>query len=233
MALGLLETESTAAVETDESTVEPTENSADVLDTAAALSDPTWSANAAQAKSLFGMEGTPANAIINIKSGNFKAIAGAYPTANFEAAIATLKKGPAQSDDAGNAGTLTQEQIKAVLEGAHYYANEGAEIVIVEYTDLLCPFCQRHYSAKTLENIVNADKGVALIIKNMPLAQLHPTAPLGAKGVECAGQLGGSQAYYSYFDKAFTYSTFNGSNVVEIAKTVGLDAEAFAACFTK
>ena len=67
----------------------------------------------------------------------------------------------------------------------------------------------------------------------MPIAGLHPNAPLGAKGVECAGKLGGSEKFYTYLDKAFAENDFNGSNVVSLAEGIGLDKEAFVACFTK
>ena len=105
--------------------------------------------------------------------------------------------------------------------------------MIVEYSDILCPFCQRHYNAKTIENIVDADSTVGMVFKNMPIAALHPTAPIGAKGVECAGKIAGTKAFYTFLEKAFTYTTFNNDNVTEIAKAIGLDKNEFAACFTK
>ena len=120
-----------------------------------------------------------------------------------------------------------------MLKGAYYYKNEGAEIVIVEYSDLLCPYCQKHFDNKTIESIVDADATVALVFKNNPIAQLHPTAPIGAKGAECAGQLGGSKAFYNFIAKGFTYSTFNNDNVTEIATSIGLDKAQFVACLNK
>lgn len=204
------------------------------LDTKAALNDPTWNANWMEADSLFGLRGTPGNAVINVKNGNFKAVSGAYPQSAFEAVIADLKAGKELvNDDMGNAGKLTEKQISLLLEGAHFNGDQNADIVIVEYSDLLCPFCQRHYNDKTLENIIAADSSVALVFKNMPIVSLHPNAPLGAKGVECAGELWGSEHFYAYLDKAFAQSDFNGSNVIKIAEEIGLDREAFVACFTK
>lgn len=212
------------------------EDTADELniDTKAALNDPTWDTNSAEADSLFGLRGTPGNAVINVKNGNFKAVGGAYPQSAFEAVIADLKAGKELvNDDMGNAGKLTKEQIAGLLENVYYNGDQNADIVIVEYSDLLCPFCQRHYNDKTLENIVASDNSVALVFKNMPIAGLHPNAPLGAKGVECAGKLGGSEKFYAYLDKAFAQSNFNGANVVKIAEEIGLDSDAFVACFTK
>ena len=206
----------------------------EVVNTDVAIGDAKWAANSEEAFKYFDLQGTPGNVVINTKTGNYKAIGGAYPQSEFEAAVAAVKAGSATTDGAGRAGTLTQEQVAGLLKGVHYYKNEGAEIMIVEYSDILCPFCQRHYNAKTIENIVDASNGkVALVFKNMPIAGLHPTAPLGAKGAECAGQIGGTKAYYDYLTQAFTYKVFNGSNVVDIAKKVGLDEAKFAACFTK
>ena len=119
-----------------------------------------------------------------MKNGNFKAIGGAYPQSAFEAVIADLKAGKElTSDDMGKAGKLTKDQITALLKDVHFSGDKNADIIIVEYSDLLCPFCKRHYNDKTIENIVAADKAVALVFKNMPIAGLHPNAPLGAKGV--------------------------------------------------
>lgn len=222
-----------AETQTEETGDTKTEQNTEVVNTQVANGEAKWAVNAQEALNYFGLQGTPGNVVLNTKTGHYKAIGGAYPQSQFEAAVATIKAGEAKTDEAGQAGTLTQEQIAALLKGVHYYKNEGAEIVIVEYSDLLCPFCQRHFNAKTLENIVNADKGVALVFKNNPIAQLHPTAPIGAKGAECAGQIGGSQAFYNFIAKAFSYSTFNNDNVTEIATSIGLDKAQFSACLTK
>lgn len=218
------------------------ENSADAqvpadesgIDTKAAFNDTKWEENSKEAASLFELSGTPGNAVINVKNGNFKAIGGAYPQSAFEIVIADLKAGKElATDDMGKAGKLTNDQITALLKNAHFKGDSKAEIVIVEYSDLLCPFCKRHYNDKTLENIVDADKNVALVFKNMPITGLHPNAPLGAKGVKCAGDLGGAEKFYAYLDKAFAANDFNGTNVVDIAEEIGLDKDAFVACFTK
>lgn len=223
----------TKAEETTGAEETQTVQSTDVVNTDVANGDAKWAANAQEALNYFGLQGTPGNVVLNTKTGHYKAIGGAYPQSQFDTAVATIKAGEAKTDEAGQAGTLTQEQIAALLKGVHYYKNEGAEIVIVEYSDLLCPFCQRHFNAKTLENIVNADAGVALVFKNNPIAQLHPTAPIGAKGAECAGQIWGSQAFYKFLEKAFSYATFNNDNVTEIATSIGLDKAQFSACLTK
>jgi protein-disulfide isomerase len=57
--------------------------------------------------------------------------------------------------------------------------NKNARITIVEYSDFICPFCKRHYTAQTLEKIVEKyPNDVNMVFRQMPLVQLHPTAPL-------------------------------------------------------
>lgn len=235
----LSDTSANTATDTDTDTISETTgdtaSDSKALDTAAAYNDKLWDENSTEALQNFELQGTPGNAVIDVKTGKYKAIGGAYPQSAFEEVIAKLQAGETlTTDDMGQAGTLTKDVLQKILKGAHYYGEEKAGIVVVEYSDILCPFCQRHFNAKTIENIVDASNGkVALVFKNMPIAGLHPTAPLGAKGAECAGQIGGTKAYYDYLTQAFTYKVFNGSNVADIAKKVGLDEAKFAACFTK
>ena len=203
------------------------------VSTTAAFNDPEWDSNSSEAYELFGLSGTPGNAIIDMKTRNFKAIGWAYPKESFDTVIAQLRNWEAlTTDDMGNAGTLTEDQLNKLLANAHFKNdNTNADIVIIEYSDLLCPFCKRHYNDRTIESIIEADNSVALVFKNMPLPQLHPNAPLGAKGAECAAQLNWTDAFYNYLDSAFAQDDFSASNVVTIAEQQGLDVDAFIKCF--
>lgn len=131
-----------------------------------------------------------------------------------------------------DSSTLSQDTIKKILAGAHFQGKEDAKIVLIEYSDLLCPFCKRHYNDQTMEKVVQKyPNDVALVFKNMPLEQLHPTAPKWAQALYCAGKLGGSDKYYAYMAKAFQAQTFDDTNVVDMAKSIGLDAAKFTACY--
>ena len=122
------------------------------MDTTAAYNDKLWDENSTEALQNFGLQGTPGNAVIDVKTGKYKAIGGAYPQSAFEEVIAKLQAGETlTTDDMGQAGTLTKDVLQKILKGAHYYGEEKAGIVVVEYSDILCPFCQRHFNAKTIE----------------------------------------------------------------------------------
>jgi len=82
------------------------------------------------------------------------------------------------SADAPQASTLDKATMDKLLAGVYYEGKEDAKIVLIEYSDLICPFCKRHFNSKTLETVVkNHPNDVTLVFKNMPLEQLHPTAP--------------------------------------------------------
>lgn len=195
---------------------------------------------------------TDALALETLKSGgrdNFKLVeklynSDAYKTQqkqSLEQVLSSLNTAGTEADTTANAATdtntdanwstLDQSTISKLLDGAYYHGKKDAKIVILEYSDLLCPYCKRHYSDQTIETVVKNDSNVALVFKNMPLEQLHPTAPKGAQGLYCAGKLGGEDKYYSYLAEAFKAEEFTDTSVVELAKNIGLDATKFTACY--
>jgi hypothetical protein len=70
----------------------------------------------------------------------------------------------------------------------------------------------------------------------MPLS-FHPTADLGAKGVECAGEIAGTDAYYNFLEKAFATAEadgqFTNDSLANIAKELKIDAKKFESCLNK
>jgi protein-disulfide isomerase len=71
-----------------------------------------------------------------------------------------------------------------------FKGKDSAKIALVEYSDVECPFCQRHFSSKTVETVItkHADL-VKSTFKHFPLS-FHPTAQKAAEGIECAGKQG-------------------------------------------
>ncbi|MCX6825185.1 MAG: thioredoxin domain-containing protein [candidate division SR1 bacterium] len=121
----------------------------------------------------------------------------------------------------------------AIEKDGYIKGNKNARITLIEYSDLVCPFCKRHYEAQTLEKLVaKYPNDVNMEFRNMPLPQLHPSAPIGAQGAVCAGKLGGESKYYAYIDKAFKIEEFTEANVTDIAVGLGLNKSKFATCLT-
>ncbi len=139
---------------------------------------------------------------------------------------------PAQANDATPVAA-DASKFAAILKDGYIKGNKNARITIIEYSDLLCPFCKRHYNAQTIENLIKKyPNDVNMVFRQMPLPQLHPTAPIWAQGAVCVGKLAGADKYYDYLAKAFAAEEFTEANVTEMAVSLGVNKSKFASCLT-
>jgi protein-disulfide isomerase len=121
----------------------------------------------------------------------------------------------------------------AIEKDGYILGNKNARITVIEYSDFLCPFCKRHYNAQTIENLIKKyPNDVNMVFRQMPLPQLHPTAPIGAQGAVCVGKLAGADKFYAYLEKAFAAPEFTEANVTDMAVSLGLNKASFATCLT-
>lgn len=142
---------------------------------------------------------------------------------------------PVANTNTPDTGTTQTKPIPAVTSADHIRGSMDAPLVIVQYTDLECPFCKQFDG--TMKQVVAAYGGkVAWVLRNFPLQQLHPNAPKLALGAECAGSLGGNDAYWKFIDSIFVQSPINTffdmSKLTQTAKDVGVDSKKFDACVT-
>ncbi|MFA5934191.1 MAG: DsbA family protein [Candidatus Paceibacterota bacterium] len=123
--------------------------------------------------------------------------------------------------------------IKAVTSGDHILGDINAPILIVEYSDLECPYCKRFHS--TMHDVVDAYQGkVAWVYRHLPIDSLHPKARLEAEATECAEKIGGNDAFWKYIDKVFAITPSNNqldlAELPKIAEQIGLSKTAFTTC---
>jgi len=131
--------------------------------------------------------------------------------------------------------TTKQLDIPGVTSNDHILGDPNAPIVVVEYSDVECPFCKVFHS--TMHQIVNDYNGkVAWVYRQFPIAQLHANAPIESEATECAYDLGGNTAFWKYLDLAF--ETTNSNNSLDLAElpkmagAIGLDVNAFNTCLS-
>ena len=115
--------------------------------------------------------------------------------------------------------------------------NPSAPVKVVEYMDLECPHCKTfHATMHKIMDFYGASGKVAWVVRPFPLANAHPKAVQEAVAAECAGEQGGSVAYYKYLDKVFEVTpSNNGLDLAQlpvIAGQVGLDVNAFNSCLS-
>ncbi len=125
------------------------------------------------------------------------------------------------------------DQAREVSDGDHVLGSKDAPIVIVEFSDTECPFCQRFHS--TMHRLVLEYKGqVAWVYRHFPIPQLHPKALKEAEATECAAEFGGNEKFWKYLDRIYEITpTNNGLDPKELSKIaeyVGLDVKAFESC---
>lgn len=128
---------------------------------------------------------------------------------------------------------LMPQNIPAVTATDHIRGNLTAPVIIVEYTDLECPFCKQFDG--TMKQVIAAYQGkVAWVARNFPLQQLHPNAPQLALAAECVADLGGNEAYWKFWDSIIEQSPINTffdmKKLTPTATAVGVDSKAFGAC---
>jgi len=114
-------------------------------------------------------------------------------------------------------------------EDDYIRGNRDAKVFLVEYSDLECPFCQRFHA--TAEQAVEEFGGdVAWVYRHFPLDTIHPRAQAAALGAECAGSLGGNDAFWAFTDAVFADQNTALRDLPQVAANVGLDRGAFEGC---
>lgn len=155
----------------------------------------------------------------------------------------TVNRNPAAAQkEALPQADITTIGMRKVSPDEHILGNPNADIVIVEYSDLECPFCKVFH--KTMNAIMD-DYGktgkVAWVYRHFPIDKpdasgraLHSKAGVEAEATECAAELGGNAKFWEYTNRLFEITPANNGldlgKLPEIAEYVGLDVNAFKKC---
>lgn len=142
-----------------------------------------------------GGQGTPHNVMIY---GNIKvAVPGALPYAQMKAIIDQLLAGQTPEENNPSINIQALDKDNDWVRG-----NPDAQLQVIEFSDIDCPYCQRHHD--TMNQLMNTygDK-MAWVYRHFPLTQLHPDAFHKAEAAECVGALSDNETYWEYLDKLF------------------------------
>ncbi len=126
-------------------------------------------------------------------------------------------------------------ELKPVTARDHRVGSPDAEIVIVEFSDLECPFCKTFQ--ETMKRVIQeyGDAGsVAWVYRHFPLDSIHTKARKEAEATECAAELGGQLAFWEFTDKIFSVTPSNDNLdlaiLPDLAEDIGLNRTAFEEC---
>lgn len=122
----------------------------------------------------------------------------------------------------------TEINIDGIQEDDWVRGDRNAEVTIVEFSDVDCPFCTRFHSTMN-QVLAEYDGQVNWVYRHFPLTSLHPEASKKAEAAECVGELGGNDKFWAFLDEIFEQDeTLSG--VADIAASVGVDRGAFQTC---
>lgn len=125
------------------------------------------------------------------------------------------------------APTLTADDVKPVdLKRDHIRGNRKANIALIEYSDVECPFCVRHHP--TAQALIDANDDVMWVYRHFPLAFHQNATPL-AEASECAWEQGGDDAFWAFTDMIFEKGA-DASRIAEYGDASGVDGQKVQDC---
>ena len=151
-----------------------------------------------QANQLFGVNGTPGNVIVDRENGNYILVSGAYPVDEFVNAINEYKNG---AENYVAWGDEVKNLVEDMLTNTPIRGDENARFTIIEYTELLCPYCQRHSQEWTLNSVMEQFPGEVNSVSRHFIIHGDEATQL-ASAMECIAELNPS-VYNEVFEEAF------------------------------
>ena len=114
---------------------------------------------------------------------------------------------------------------QVALKDTPVRGGRDAAVLVVEYADYECPYCQQAQPA--LDKLEGEYKGkLAMAYKDTPLP-MHPHAQKAAEAAHCAGAQG---KYWEYHDLLFKSQKLEIPQLKEQARELKLDGAAFDKC---
>ncbi|MCE7983590.1 MAG: hypothetical protein DYG89_20650 [Caldilinea sp. CFX5] len=195
-----------------------------------------------------GFSGTPSFQFVRESTAEAFPLVGAQPYDQFAGLIDTLVAGgtpeTAQEEPGSNEIPFwaTADGLKPdpdrpnqTMAGDFYRGNPDAKVVVIEFSDLQCPFCRKHTleTQPILDEQFVATDQVLWVFKHFPLT-IHPQAPAAGAAAECAGEQG---KFWEMHDKLFIamqeWSVSDPTPIfTDLAQQLALDVDAFTTCLT-
>lgn len=125
-------------------------------------------------------------------------------------------------------------------EKDHYRGNKDAKVVLVEYSDYECPYCNRFHP--TMVSLLKEhENDVVWVYRHFPLS-FHPNAQPLAEAAECVAKYGSEDAFWKFSDSVYekmatgalynsaTDKTVSEETILSLAVTSGANRSQVKSC---
>ncbi len=116
------------------------------------------------------------------------------------------------------------------IDNAPTKGKPDAKLVLVEFSDYQCPFCQRSFQGVLTQvdkDYIQTGK-LKYVFQDFPLEELHNNAFKAAEAAHCAGDQG---KYWEMHDRLFSnQQALAPENLTAYAEAIGLNRDTFQQC---
>ncbi|OHA63384.1 MAG: hypothetical protein A2842_01485 [Candidatus Wildermuthbacteria bacterium RIFCSPHIGHO2_01_FULL_48_25] len=120
-----------------------------------------------------------------------------------------------------------------ITEQDHIRGNPDAEVTLVEFSDLQCPFC-RSFHPTVQQALEEYGDTIRWVYKHFPLDNIHPEARPAAEAAECVWKQKGDEGFWAFADKVFEEQDRIGSTLYrEVAESLGMDIAKYDTCVSQ
>ena len=125
-------------------------------------------------------------------------------------------------------GDEVKSVVQDMLASAPVRGDKDARFVIVEYTELHCPYCQMHAQNWTINAVIEQFPGEVNSVSRHFIIHGEDALNL-ASAMECVAELKGD-VYHEVFEKAFEAYPVDMDGLISIAAGLGVDEAALKTC---
>lgn len=123
--------------------------------------------------------------------------------------------------------------IRPISNSDHVFGNPNADVIMVEYSDLECPSCQKfHVTMKKIMDEYAKSGTVAWVYRHFPIEKSHPKAKGAAIASECVASIAGESKFWEFIDQVFEGATNSllPENLRSIATEIGVNSAKYDSC---
>src|SRR3989338_9559269 len=120
-----------------------------------------------------------------------------------------------------------------ITEQDHIRGNPDAEVTLVEFSDLQCPFC-RSFHPTVQQALEEYGDTIRWVYKHFPLDNIHPEARPAAEAAECVWKQKGDEGFWAFADKVFEEQDRIGSTLyLGVVESLGMDIAKYDTCVSQ